>query len=80
MTREEIKEELLNDEDQQFKTMVAAQFATLYEYLTKKEIFTKDDIEKMNKSIEEYVEKINNVTVDVVMERLNKEENNEYNQ
>ena len=74
MTREEIKEELLNDEDQQFKTMVAAQFATLYEYLAKKEVFTEDDIEKMNKSTEEYAERINNAAVDVIMERFSKEE------
>ena len=74
MTREEIKEELLNDDDQQFKTMVAAQFATLYEYLTKKEIFTKAEIDEMNKSTEEYVEKINDITVDMIMKKLNKEE------
>ncbi len=38
MTREEIKKELLTNEEQQFKTMVAAQFAVLYEYLVKKEV------------------------------------------
>lgn len=74
MTREEIKEELLNDEDQQFKTMVAAQFATLYKYLTKKEIFTKAEIEEMDKLIKEYVEKINDITVDLTMRKLNIEE------
>ena len=74
MTREEIKEELLNNEEQQFRTMVAAQFATLYEYFAKKGVFTKDEIEQMNKSTEEYVEKLNEVAVDITMKMLNKED------
>lgn len=70
MTREEIKEELLTDDDQQFKTMVAAQIAVLYEYLVKKEVFTKTDIEEMNKSTEEYVEKINELSVELIMKKI----------
>lgn len=67
MTREEIKKELLTNEEQQFKTMVAAQIAVLYEYLVKKEVFTEADIKEMNKSIEEYVEKINELLVEFMM-------------
>jgi len=67
MTREEIKKELLTNEEQQFKTMVAAQFAVLYEYLAKKEVFTEADINEMNKSTEEYVEKINELSVEFMM-------------
>ena len=67
MTREEIKKELLTNEEQRFKTMVAAQFAVLYEYLVKKEVFTEADIKQMNKSTEEYVEKINELSVEFMM-------------
>lgn len=74
MTREEVKEELLNNEDQQFRTMVAAQFTTLYEYLVKKEVFTKEDIDEMNKSTVQFAEKLNEVAVDVIMKQLNVED------
>ena len=47
--------------------MVAAQFAVLYEYLVKKEVFTEADIKEMNKSTEEYVEKINELSVEFMM-------------
>ncbi|MBQ7139954.1 MAG: hypothetical protein IJO32_00445 [Bacilli bacterium] len=70
MTREEIKEELLTDDDQQFKTMVAAQIAVLYEYLVKKEVFTEKDIKEMNKSTEELAEKINELSVELIMKKI----------
>ncbi len=67
MTREEIKKELLTNEEQQFKTMVAAQFAVLHEYFVKKEVFTETDIKEMSKSAEEYVKKINELSVEFMM-------------
>lgn len=74
MTREEIKKELLTNKEQQFKTMVAAQLVVLYEYLVKKEVFTEADIKEMNKSIEEYVEKINELSVEFMMKSFEEEE------
>jgi hypothetical protein len=74
MTREEIKKELLTNEEQQFKIMVAAQFAVLYEYLVKKEVFTEADIKEMNKSTEEYVEKINELSVEFMMKSFEENE------
>ena len=77
MTREEIKEMILNDADQQFKTTVAAQITVLYEYFIKKEIFTNAEIDEMNKLTDEYVEKLNNIAVNAAMEKLSMEEENE---
>lgn len=74
MTREEIKEELLNDEEYQFKTTVAAQFATLFEYLVKKGIFTKAEIDEMNKSTDEFAKKLMDVYAGKIAEELSKED------
>ena len=73
MTREEIKNNLLKDEEQQMKVMIAAQFQSLYEYLVKKGFLTKEDLSKINKLTEEWVRKINEVTVDKIMEKFEKE-------
>lgn len=74
MTRDEIKEEILNDEEQQFKTTTAAQFLALNEQLIKKGYFTKEDIEEMNKTTNKYVKKLNDQAVDTIMEMLSVED------
>lgn len=73
MTREEIKQEILNNEQIQFQTTTSATFAALYEYLIKKGILTKEDIDALNKLITEYVNKLNEITIDKVMNYLEKE-------
>ena len=73
MTREEIKQEILNDEQQQFKIVTSATFTALYHYLIKKGILTKEDIDALNKLITEYVNKLNEITIDKVMNYLEKE-------
>lgn len=77
MTRDEIKEEILNDEEQQFKTTTAAQFAALNKQLVKKGLLTKEDLDEINKLTNEYVEKINEQSVDTIMEMLSVEDNDE---
>ena len=73
MTREEIKQEILNDEQQQFQITTAATFKSLYHYLIKKGILTVEDIDVLNKLTIEYANKINEITIDKVMNDLEKE-------
>lgn len=77
MTREEIKEELLNNEQQQTNITINAQFISLYTLLIRKGIMTKNDIEEMEKLTQEYIEKLNNKLIDKIEEEFNKEEENE---
>ena len=74
MTREELKEELLNDEEQQFKTTVAAQFVSLLQHLITKGLFTTEDIDAVNKLTDEYAKAINEKSVDKMMEMINEED------
>lgn len=73
MTREEIKQEILNNEQIQFQTTTSATFAALYKYLIKKGILTKEDIDALNKLTTEYVNKLNEITIDKVMNDLEKD-------
>lgn len=74
MTREQIKEELLNNEQQQTNIIINAQFMALYAQLTKKGLFSTKDIEEMNEFTNKYIDMLNEKVTDRVMEELNKEE------
>ena len=73
MTKEEVKEMYLKDEEQAFKVVVAAQFTALYEYLVAKGILTKEDIDKINTLTDKYTNAINELAIDKIMEGLEKE-------
>jgi hypothetical protein len=76
MTKEEIKEELLKNDQEQTNIIINAQFMALYTQLVKKGVLYKKDINEMNKFTEEYIDKINNKLTDEIFERI-KEESNE---
>lgn len=67
MSREEIKNNLLKDEEYQMKVNVAAQFQSLYQFFVEKGILTKEDLPKINELQEKWVEIINEKAVDNIM-------------
>lgn len=75
MTREEIKRELLNDEQQQTNIIINAQFISLYTQLIKKGLFFEQDINEMNKFTEEYIDKLNDKLTDEIFKKMKEEEN-----
>jgi len=75
MTKEEIKEELLNDEQQQTNIIINAQFMALYTQLIKKGVLYEKDINEMNKFIEEYIDKLNDKLTDEIFKKIKEEEN-----
>lgn len=70
MTREEIKEEILNNEQQQTNIIMNAQFLALYTQLIKKGLFSKKDIDEMVKFSNEYIDKLNDKVVDEIFKRI----------
>lgn len=75
MTKEEIKEELLNNDQQQTNIIINAQFISLYTQLIKKGLFSKNDIDEMNEFTEEYIKKLNNKITDEIFKKIKEEEN-----
>ena len=75
MTREEIKKEILNDEQQQTNIIINAQFMSLYTQLIKKGLFSEQDINEMNKFTEEYIDKLNDKLTDEIFKKMKEEEN-----
>lgn len=76
MTREEIKEKILNNDQQQTNIIINAQFMSLYTQLIKKGLLSIKDIDEMNEFTEEYIDKLNNKLIDAAFKKI-KEENNE---
>lgn len=74
MTKEEIKEELLNDGQQQTNIIINAQFISLYTQLIKKGLFSKEDINEMNEFTKEYIDKLNNKLTDEIFKKIEEEE------
>lgn len=77
MTIEEIKQELLENEQQQTNIIINSQFMALYTQLIKKGLFSNKDIDEMNKFTEEYIDKLNDKVANEIFRRF-KEEENEY--
>lgn len=74
MTKEEIKEEILNNEQQQTNIIINAQFMALYTQLIKKGLFSKKDIVEMNEFTEEYIDKLNDKVTDEIFKKIKGEE------
>lgn len=70
MTREEIKEEILNNEQQQTNIIINAQFMSLYTQLIKKGLFSKKDIDEMVKFSDEYIDKLNDKVTEEIFKRM----------
>lgn len=70
MTREEIKEELLKDEHNQFHITTSATFLALYKFLVIKGIIKETDIETINKYTNEYIDSLNEKAVDECIKKL----------
>ncbi len=70
MTKEEVKQEILNDEQQQTNITINAQFIALYTQLIKKGLFVTKDLDEMNELTKEYIDKLNDKIADKVLEQL----------
>lgn len=74
MTKEEIKEELLNDDQQQTNIIINAQFMALYTQLIKKGIMVPKDLDEMDKFTKEYIDMVNDKLVNEIFEKEKEEE------
>lgn len=75
MTIEEIKKELLENEQQQTNIIINSQFMALYTQLIKKGVFAQKDIDEMNEFTKEYIEKLNDKVANEIFRRIEEEEN-----
>lgn len=73
MTLEEIKQELLKDDGSQRDITISSTFLAICNQLIKKEVFTLDDIDEINKTTEEYVEYFNKQIAEKALEKLEQE-------
>ena len=70
MNREEVKKELLNDNEIQFQSAITATFIALYQQLIKKEIFTDKDVDEINENTKKIVDTIKETLIDEIMKVL----------
>jgi len=73
MTREEIKEELLNNDTEQKFIIQNAQFISLVTILIRKGIITKQDHNDLVELVDKNINLFNEKVLDNVMEVINKE-------
>ena len=73
MNKEEVKKELLNDNEIQFQSAITATFIALYQQLIKKEIFTDKDVDEINENTVKIADTINETIIDETMKMLEEE-------
>ena len=73
MTLDEIKQELLKDEQAQHDITITATFISLYKQLVKRGILKKEDIDEINKNTIELVDNMNNKAAAEVLAKIEKE-------
>lgn len=73
MTLDEIKQELLKEEQAQHDITVTATFISLYNQLVKRGILKKDDIDEINKNTIELVDNMNNKAAAQVLASIEKD-------
>jgi hypothetical protein len=73
MTREEIKREVLNNDLRQESIKLNAQFISLVIILIRKGIIKEEELNDLNKLIDEQADKLTEKVIDEVMKIINKE-------
>ena len=68
--KEEVKKEILNNEQQQGYLTINAQFMSLTTQLIKKDILNSEDIDEMAKLTNEYIEMLNERIIEKAMKEL----------
>lgn len=73
MILEEIKKELLKDEQAQYNITTTATFIALYKQLVKMGILKEEDIDEINKNTIELVDYMNNKAVEKILASIEKD-------
>lgn len=70
MTKEEVKQEILKDDQQQTNIIINAQFMAIKTQLTRKGLFSVNDLNEIETLTKEYIDLLNDRIADKVLEQL----------